>query len=174
MVFVGVEWIMVWLIYDKVDWMVVDLGLWDLDCFCGWSGGMCDWMMIFVIDVLLGYLLGLLLVGLWKVVLGVLNICVGMYGWYCVDIWFDCGKYWGVVVVIVDLLLWVGLGWYCGDFYMYDVNSDGLCMLCGWFDVVCVLCLLFCIVEVVVVVGFDFIVVSDYNIVLYFDGLWEF
>ncbi|MBB3695009.1 CehA/McbA family metallohydrolase [Sphingomonas sp. BK580] len=172
----GVERITLALRYDKADYTVVDLGLWDPTRFRGWSGGARDRVTVATTDATPGYLAGPLPAGTWQVMLGVPNIRAGTRSRYRVQLWFDRAGARAAIAQAEGAPLRAGRAWYRGDLHLHDGNSDGSCATRAKVAVPTparVPCPLFRTVLAAAAAGLDFVAVTDHNTVAHFTALRE-
>lgn len=166
----GTERITVRLSYDKADKTVVDLGLFDPQRFCGWSGGTRDRFTLSASDASPGYLPGALPAGRWHLQFGVPNARKTARAAYRVEIFLDRGAVRNASAAIADAPVKSVPGWYRGDLHMHDAHSDGSCLSKAGRKVPCPL---YRTVAAASEAGLDFVAVTDHNTVAHFAGLRE-
>ncbi|MEK7214483.1 MAG: CehA/McbA family metallohydrolase, partial [Chloroflexota bacterium] len=149
---------------------VIDLGLFDPECFRGWSGGNKSAFTISEVDATPSYLPGPLPPGTWKLLLGIPNIRPGVQSEYTVKVFLapsvDPAATFGVPPPVLRLQP----GWYQGDLHTHTSHSDGSCTSLSGKRVPCPE---FKLVEAAAARGLDFVAVTDHNTTSTYNALQQ-
>jgi predicted metal-dependent phosphoesterase TrpH len=152
----------------------IDLGLFDSQRFRGWSGGNKSAFTISETDATPSYLPGPVVPGVWKLILGVPSIAMGVQSEYVAKVYFGhAGEFIGdstFGAAAVPGPVREGPAWYRGDLHMHDAHSDGSCNSQTGKRVPCPL---YKTVEAASSRGLDFIAITDHNTMSHFDAMRE-
>jgi hypothetical protein len=152
----------------------IDLGLLDTEGFRGWSGGNKSAFTVSEADATPSYLPGPVKPGVWKLLLGVPSVGVGVQSQYEAKVYFAReGERIGVSTFGAEAVpgpVREGAAWYRGDLHMHDAHSDGSCTSDAGKKMPCPL---YKTVEAARARGLDFIAITDHNTVSHFDEVRE-
>jgi hypothetical protein len=144
----------------------IDLGLFDGERFRGWSGGNKSAFTVSETDATPSYLAGPVRAGMWKLILGVPSVGVGVRSEYLAKVFFMRAGEVAAVSTFETTPVREGAAWYRGDLHMHDAHSDGSCTSQTGKKVPCPL---YKTVEAAVARGLDFIAITDHNTVSHFE-----
>ncbi len=148
----------------------VDIGLWGPEGFRGWSGGDKHSFTVSASDATPSYLPGVIIPGVWKILLGVPNIRPGARLEYIANIFFDFDERSSPEFSSFDPVMRKVPGWYRGDLHMHSGHSDGSCKSQSGVSVPCPV---FKTLQAAVDRKLDFIALTDHNTVSHFNALRE-
>jgi hypothetical protein len=148
----------------------IDLGMFDSQRFRGWSGGNKPTFTLSATDATPSYLLGPIVPGRWRLILGVPNIREGVRSQYEAKIHLSHAGDRPEVSTFSDAPLRPGPAWYRGDLHMHDAHSDGSCLSQSGKKVPCPL---YKTVETAADRGLDFIAISDHNTISQYNDMRE-
>ena len=164
----GVHRISVDFIYSgKENKTALDLGIADPRRFRGYSGGNKNHFTISESDATPSYLPGVILPGMWKLLISVPNIRASQKSGYRAEIRFNSKL---EDQCFAQALLETGLRWYRGDLHMHTAHSDGGCASQSGKRVPCPV---FVTVQAAAALGLDFIAITDHNATSQYDEMRE-
>ena len=153
----------------KEERTALDIGIEDPQRLRGWSGGNKSTFTISATDATPSYLPGVIVPGIWKLLIGVPNIRPLSVVSYEADIYFTRAKSTDIDEFSTEPLRRTA-GWYRGDLHMHTAHSDGHCNSQSGKQVPCPM---FVTLDAAVRRGLDFIAVTDHNGTSQYDDLRE-
>ena len=148
----------------------IDLGVFDTERFRGWSGGNKSFFTISETDATPSYLPGVIVLGKWKLILGVPNIEEGVSSDYEAKIYFSHRNDPLEGSTFSQKPLRDGAAWYRGDLHMHNAHSDGSCKSQSGEKVPCPL---YKTVEDAANRKLDFIAITDHNTTSQYNDMRE-